>query len=41
MIWTIAYSALSTTATIFVLVFLGMLLLGVSYALKKEEFVWI
>ena len=41
MIWTVAYSKLSTQATIFVLLFLGMLLLGVAYALKKEEFVWI
>ena len=41
MIWTVAYSKLSTQATIFVLLFLGMLLLGVTYALKKEEFVWI
>ncbi len=41
LIWAVAYSGLSTTATIFVMVFLVMLLLGVVYALKKEESVWI
>ena len=41
MLWAVAYSALSTEATIFVLVFLGMLLLGAAYALKKEETIWI
>ena len=40
-LWAVAYSALSTTATVIVLVFLGMLLLGVAYALKKEETIWI
>ena len=40
-LWAVAYSALSTTATVFVLVFLGILLLGVAYALKKEETIWI
>ncbi len=41
MLWAVAYSDLSTTATLFVLGFLAMLLLGVAYALKKEESIWI
>ncbi len=41
MIWAVAYSSLSTQATVIVLAFLGMLLLGVAYALKKEETIWI
>jgi NADH:ubiquinone oxidoreductase subunit 3 (subunit A) len=41
MIWAIAFSDLSDAARIWVLVFLGIMLLGVTYALKKEESLWI
>lgn len=41
MLWTVAYSSLSTVASLLVVAFLAMLLLGVVYALKKEETVWI
>jgi len=41
LIWSVAFSALTTTAKLWAVLFLGMLLLGVAYALKKEETIWI
>ena len=41
LIWSVAFSALSDTAKLWAVLFLGMLLLGVAYALKKEENIWI
>ncbi|MDR1405334.1 MAG: NADH-quinone oxidoreductase subunit A [Candidatus Methanoplasma sp.] len=41
MVWSVAYSGLSTMATVWMLLFLSILILGVAYALKKEETVWI
>ncbi|MFA5452666.1 MAG: NADH-quinone oxidoreductase subunit A [Candidatus Methanomethylophilaceae archaeon] len=41
MIWAVGFSDLSETAKIWGIVFLGILLLGVAYALKKEETIWI
>lgn len=41
LIWSVAFSALSDTAKLWVILLLGMLLLGVAYALKKEETIWI
>ncbi|MDR0523870.1 MAG: NADH-quinone oxidoreductase subunit A [Candidatus Methanoplasma sp.] len=41
MIWAVAFSGLSAMATVWMLLFLGILILGAAYALKKEETVWI
>jgi len=41
LIWAVAYAGLSTMATVYVLLFLGFMLLGVTYSLKKEESIWI
>jgi len=41
MIWAVAFAGLSTMATVWMLVFFAILILGVTYALKKEENVWI
>lgn len=41
MVWAVGFSGLSTMARIWVLIFLGVIILGVSYALKKEEVIWI
>lgn len=41
MIWAVAFSELTMAGQIWALVFLGILLLGVAYALKKEEAIWI
>ncbi len=41
MVWSVAFSNLTWSGKIWVLLFLGMLLLGVAYALKKEETIWI
>lgn len=41
LVWSVAFSELSNTAKIWAVLFLGMLLLGVAYALKKEETIWI
>ena len=41
LVWSVAFSALSETAKLWAVLFLGMLLLGVAYALKKEETIWI
>lgn len=41
MIWAVAFSGLSPSAHIIMIIFFGILILGVAYALKKEEVVWI
>lgn len=41
MIWSVAFSNLQWTERCWVLIFLAMLLMGVFYALKKEETIWI
>ncbi|MBR2254774.1 MAG: NADH-quinone oxidoreductase subunit A [Candidatus Methanomethylophilaceae archaeon] len=41
MIWAVSFSGLSITAQVMMMFFLGVLILGVAYALKKEETVWI
>jgi len=41
LLWALAFDALSGAATVFMLMFLGVLLVGVIYALKKEEITWI
>jgi len=41
LIWAVAFDGLSHDATIWMLLFLGIMLLGVTYALKKEENIWI
>jgi NADH:ubiquinone oxidoreductase subunit 3 (subunit A) len=41
MIWAVAFAGLSTMATIWMLIFFAIMILGVAYALKKEAYVWI
>ncbi len=41
LIWAVSYGALSPMATVWMLLFLGILILGVAYSLKKEENIWI
>jgi len=41
MIWALVFSGLTDTAKIYMAVFLGLLLVGVGYALKKEAVIWI
>ena len=41
LIWALVFSDLSELSKIYVLMFLGILLVGVTYALKKEEIIWI
>jgi NADH:ubiquinone oxidoreductase subunit 3 (subunit A) len=41
MIWALAFSGLSLMAKAYMGVFLAILLIGVTYALKKEEVIWI
>jgi len=41
MLWAVSFDGISTMAKAFVLMFLGVLLVGVAYALKKEEIIWI
>ncbi len=41
MLWTVSFSALSDMGKLWAVVFLGMLLIGVGYALKKEAALWI
>jgi NADH-quinone oxidoreductase subunit A len=41
MIWAVAFSGLSTMATVWMLLFLSIMILGVAYSLKKEETIWI
>ena len=41
MIWAVAFSDLTDTGKFWAVSMLGMLLIGVMYALKKEETLWI
>ncbi len=41
LMWALAFDQISDLAKVFVLMFLGILLVGVAYALKKEEITWI
>lgn len=41
MVWAVAYSGLPASATVWMLVLLGIMVLGVAYALKKEATIWI
>jgi NADH-quinone oxidoreductase subunit A len=41
MLWVVAFSGLSPEALFMMILFFGILILGVAYALKKEEHVWI
>lgn len=41
MIWAVAFAGLSDAATVWMLLFLAIMLIGVAYALKKEEEIWI
>jgi len=41
MIWALAFSDLSLMAKVYMGVFLAILVIGVTYALKKEEVIWI
>jgi NADH-quinone oxidoreductase subunit A len=41
MIWAVAFSGFSTMATVWVLLLLGIMILGVAYSLKKEGTLWI
>ena len=41
MIWAVAFSGLSVTAQLMMMLFFGILILGVAYSLKKEDYVWI
>lgn len=41
MIWALVFSGLSDMAKIYMAIFLGLLIVGVAYALKKEEVIWI
>jgi NADH:ubiquinone oxidoreductase subunit 3 (subunit A) len=41
MIWALVFSDLSDTARWYMIIFLGLLLIGVTYALKKEKILWI
>jgi len=41
MVWAVAFSGLSTMATVWMLLLLGIMILGVAYSLKKEETLWI
>ena len=41
MLWAVAFSDLTDLGKIWVVIMLGILLLGVMYALKKEDKIWI
>ncbi|MBN1678401.1 MAG: NADH-quinone oxidoreductase subunit A [Candidatus Thermoplasmatota archaeon] len=41
LLWALVFSGLGDLAKVYVLLFLGILLVGVTYALKKEEIIWI
>ena len=41
LMWALVFSDLSELAKVFMLMFLGILLVGVTYALMKEEITWI
>ena len=41
LIWGLVFADISDLAKVYMLLFLGVLLAGVTYALKKEEIIWI
>ncbi|HUS56580.1 MAG TPA: NADH-quinone oxidoreductase subunit A [Thermoplasmata archaeon] len=41
LIWGLVFANLSDSAKLFMLLFIGILTVGVAYALKKEEIIWI
>lgn len=41
LIWALVFSGMSDLAKVYMLLFLGILFVGVTYALKKEEIIWI
>ena len=41
LIWALMFADISDVGKIYMLMFLGVLLAGVAYALKKEEIIWI
>jgi NADH:ubiquinone oxidoreductase subunit 3 (subunit A) len=41
MIWALVFSDLSESGKLYMIVFLGLLVIGVTYALKKERILWI
>jgi NADH:ubiquinone oxidoreductase subunit 3 (subunit A) len=41
LIWALVFSGMSDLAKVYMLLFLGILFVGVTYALKKEEILWI
>ncbi len=41
LMWALVFVDLSDLAKVYLLMFLGILLAGVGYALKKEEIIWI
>ena len=41
LMWALTFDSLSDLAKVFMFMFLGVLLVGVTYALKKEEILWI
>ncbi len=41
LLWSLVFADISELGKIYMLMFLGVLLAGVAYALKKEEIIWI
>jgi len=41
LMWSLVFADLSQLGKLYMLMFLGILLVGVTYALKKEEIIWI
>jgi len=41
LMWALVFTDISEIGKVFMLMFLGVLLVGVAYALKKEEIIWI
>jgi NADH:ubiquinone oxidoreductase subunit 3 (subunit A) len=41
LMWALVFADISDVARLYMLMFLGILLVGVTYALKKEEIIWI
>jgi NADH:ubiquinone oxidoreductase subunit 3 (subunit A) len=41
LMWSLVFTDLSQLGKLYMLMFLGILLVGVTYALKKEEIIWI
>lgn len=41
LLWALVFAGIGDLAKLFMLMFIGVLLVGVTYALKKEEVIWI